>query len=225
MRVSYLIFAVVLAFCAGSGSARDINEVIFHALDVVLRDEMRNGNPYTGFPVMAPYQASEEAVSLNFNQLVELDGDLKTVRIEGLDGYFISEVHLNLLTMRLSFDFAWPQLLFTGWYNLNGRFAGLVPIFGNGNYHIDPKSKFSFDVSYIAAFAFSFKNDMLFSDVRGSGYATIQFVGPNSNLNIADMNVKLNLQSFNVWPLTKFDIEVSNAFPVLDGYSGNFGGW
>lgn len=143
MKSFVLVLVVVFAFFADSGSTRDINDVIFHALDVVLRNEMRNGNPYTGFPVMAPYQAPEEAVSLNFNQLVELDGNLQTVRIDGLDGYSISEVNLNLATMRLNFDFTWPQLLFTGRYNLNGRFAGLIPIFGQGSYHIDPKSEFS----------------------------------------------------------------------------------
>jgi Haemolymph juvenile hormone binding protein (JHBP) len=124
-----------------SNSIRDINEVIFHAFDVVLREEMRTGNPYTGFPIVAPFQTPEVDVSWKFGHLIDLDGALRTVRVDGLDGYHISDVRMSLLTMRFVFDFVWPQVLATGWYNLNGRFAGLIPIFGQGNYRIDPRSE------------------------------------------------------------------------------------
>lgn len=120
---------------------RDINQAIFHAFDVVLREEMRSGNPYTGFPILAPYQNQQVSVSWKFGHLIDLEGELRNVRVDGLDGFRISDVRLSLLTMRFVFDFTWPQVLATGWYNLNGRFAGLIPIFGQGNYRIDPRSE------------------------------------------------------------------------------------
>ena len=101
---------------------------------------MRNGNPETGFPILAPYQNPNLAVSWKFGHLVDLDGEMRNIRIEGLDGFRITDVRLSLLTMRFVFDFTWPQVLATGWYNLNGRFAGLIPIFGQGNYRIEPRS-------------------------------------------------------------------------------------
>lgn len=119
----------------------DLNRALFHALDVVLRAEMRTGNPYTGFPIIAPASVPQSPVDWRFGHLVDLEGELRNVRVEGLDGFIINESRLSLLTMRFTFDFVWPQVLATGWYNLNGRFGGLIPIFGNGNFRIDPRSK------------------------------------------------------------------------------------
>lgn len=143
MKSLIAIFVLVSVFHPGLTVQpfSDINEAIFHALDVVLRQEMRTGNPATGLPILAPFQSPNEEVSMSFGHLVDLDGELRNVRLDGLDTYQIFDVRLSLLTMRLAFDFMWPQLLATGWYNLNGRFAGLIPIYGQGNYRIDPRSK------------------------------------------------------------------------------------
>jgi hypothetical protein len=142
MKKCLVVTLVIASLCSGSQSSiRDVNEVIFHAFDVLLRDAMRSGNPETGFPILAPYQNPNAAVSWKFGHLIDLDGELRNIRIDGLDGFRISDVRLSLLTMRFVFDFTWPQVLATGWYNLNGRFAGLIPIFGQGNYRIDPRSE------------------------------------------------------------------------------------
>lgn len=143
---SFLAVLLVLASLSHEATAQlpnipNLNEVIFHAFDVVLREEMRNGNPDTGFPILAPYQNPNVDVSWKIGSWIDLDGLLRNIRIDGLDGYHISDVRLSLLTMRFQFDFVWPQVLATGWYNLNGRFAGLIPIFGQGNYRIDPRSE------------------------------------------------------------------------------------
>lgn len=140
MRKVFALLAVIATF-GGINSIPNINEVIFHAFDVILREELRNGNPYTGFPILAPFQTDSLEVSWKFGHLIDLDGVLRNVRLEGLDGYQIHDVRLSLLTMRFVFDFVWPQVLATGWYNLNGRFAGLIPIFGQGNYRVDPRSE------------------------------------------------------------------------------------
>lgn len=140
MRKVFALF-VVLASLGGINSIPNINEVIFHAFDVLLRDLMRDGNPESGFPVLAPFQTDNVEVSWKFGHLIDLDGVLRNVRLEGLDSYRISDARLSLLTMRFVFDFVWPQVLATGWYNLNGRFAGLIPIFGQGNYRVDPRSE------------------------------------------------------------------------------------
>lgn len=126
---------------SGPAQARDLNGAIHHAFDVILREEMRNGNPYTGFPIVAPWIVPQIAVSWKFGHLVELDGEMRNFRLDGLDGFIISDVRLSLLTMRFVFDFVWPQVLATGWYNLNGRFGGLIPIFGQGNFRVDPRSE------------------------------------------------------------------------------------
>lgn len=117
----------------------ELNPAIFHALNVLLRGEMRTGNPYTGFPVMAPLRSPRNAVDWRFGHLVDLEGELRNLRIDGLDGFQILDASLNLRTMRFTFDFNFPQVLITGWYNLNGRFGGLIPIFGQGNFVIDPR--------------------------------------------------------------------------------------
>lgn len=88
-----------------------------------------------------PYQNPQLSVSWKFGHLIDLDGELRNIRIDGLDGFRISDVRQSLLTMRFVFDFVWPQVLATGWYNLNGRFAGLITIFGQGNYRVDPRSE------------------------------------------------------------------------------------
>lgn len=119
----------------------ELNPAIFHALNVLLRGEMRTGNPYTGFPVLAPFRSPRNEVDWRFGHLVDLEGELRNLRIDGLDGFQIIEASLNLRTMRFTFDFNFPQILFTGWYNLNGRFGGLIPIFGQGNFVIDPRSE------------------------------------------------------------------------------------
>jgi hypothetical protein len=140
-KFSVVTLLIASLFGGSQSSVRDVNEVIFHAFDVLLRDAMRSGNPETGFPILAPYQNPNAAVSWKFGHLIDLDGELRNIRIDGLDGFRISDVRLSLLTMRFVFDFTWPQVLATGWYNLNGRFAGLIPIFGQGNYRIDPRSE------------------------------------------------------------------------------------
>lgn len=141
MKKFLVISLLIASLCSDSQSSiRDVNEVIFHAFDVLLRDAMRNGNPETGFPILAPYQNPNAAVSWKFGHLIDLDGEMRNIRIEGLDGFRITDVRLSLLTMRFVYDFTWPQVLATGWYNLNGRFAGLIPIFGQGNYRIEPRS-------------------------------------------------------------------------------------
>jgi hypothetical protein len=150
MKSFLIIFVIFTIFCCGSSSQDDdrtsrvisnINEVIFHAFDVLLREKMRSGNPETGFPILAPLQVPSAAVSWQFGHLVDLDGELRNVRVDGLDSYRISDARLSLLTMRFVFDFTWPQVLATGWYNLNGRFGGLIPIFGQGNFRLDPRSE------------------------------------------------------------------------------------
>lgn len=142
MKKFFAVCLLIASLCSKSQSqVRDINEVIFHAFDVLLREQMRTGNPNSGFPILAPYQNPNVAVSWKFGHLIDLEGELRNVRIDGLDGFRISDVRLSLLTMRFVFDFVWPQVLATGWYNLNGRFAGLIPIFGQGNYRIDPRSE------------------------------------------------------------------------------------
>lgn len=102
---------------------------------------MRTGNPYTGFPIMVPLSLDEALMSWNFANLVELDGDLKNVFVSGLDGYQISEALLDFGTSRFNFNFNWPQITAKGFYALSGRFGGLIPIFGQGNYIIDPRSE------------------------------------------------------------------------------------
>lgn len=119
----------------------ELNAAIFHALDVVLRGEMRNGNPYTGFPVMAPFRSDRNAVAWRFGHLVELEGELRNLRIDGLDGFQIIDASLNMRTMRFTYDFIFPSIMISGWYNLNGRFGGLIPIFGQGNFMIDSRSE------------------------------------------------------------------------------------
>ena len=141
MKVFFVVLAVMATMCHETHSISNINEVLRHVFDVVLREEMRTGNPYTGFPILAPYQNPNVEVSWQFGHLIDLDGILRNIRVEGLDGYHISDVRLSLLTMRFVFDFTWPQVLATGWYNLNGRFAGLIPIFGQGNFRVDPRSE------------------------------------------------------------------------------------
>lgn len=136
----FAVLLIVSLLCPGFQS-RGINEALFHAFDVVLREEMRNGNPYTGFPIIAPLQVPSVSVSWKFGHLVELDGELRNLRIEGMDGFIISDVRLSLLTMRFNYDFVWPSVRATGWYNLNGRFGGLIPIFGQGNFLVDPRSE------------------------------------------------------------------------------------
>lgn len=141
MKKFFVVFLFLASLCGHSQSISNINEVIFHAFDVLLRDAMRNGNPETGFPILAPYQNPRADVSWQFGHLIDLDGELRNIRIDGLDGFRITDVRLSLLTLRFVFDFTWPQVVATGWYNLNGRFAGLIPIFGQGNYRIDPRSE------------------------------------------------------------------------------------
>lgn len=155
MKSFLAVFALILVL-SGPAQARDLNGAIHHAFDVILREEMRNGNPYTGFPIVAPWIVPQIAVSWKFGHLVELDGEMRNFRLDGLDGFIISDVRLSLLTMRFVFDFVWPQVLATGWYNLNGRFGGLIPIFGQGNFRVDPRSEWcgcdrkSFENSWIS---------------------------------------------------------------------------
>lgn len=125
----------------GQRSEYELNGAIFHALNVVLRNEMRTGNPYTGFPILAPHRSDRSPVAWRFGHLVDLEGEMRNLRIDGLDGFQILDASLNLRTMRFTFDFNFPQVLATGWYNLNGRFGGLIPIFGQGNFVVDPRSK------------------------------------------------------------------------------------
>jgi hypothetical protein len=143
MMKLYLIFLIfALSFCSQSrsqSSSRDINEVIFHALDVLLREELRKGNEH--FPVLAPFESFEEFITFRVGHLVNLTGVAKNVYIDGLDGYHVIDSRFSKLTMRLAFDIVWPQVLMTGWYNLDGRFGGLIPIYGQGNYRIDLKSE------------------------------------------------------------------------------------
>ncbi|CRK91675.1 CLUMA_CG005324, isoform A [Clunio marinus] len=167
----FAFIILVFVFLPGNKSQSNINDAIHHAFDVILRDLMRNGNPETGFPVLAPTIIPTLDVSWSIGHLVDLDGQLRNFRIDGLDGFRINDVRLSLLTMRFVFDFIWPNVRFTGWYNLNGRFGGLVPIFGQGNFVLEPRN------------------------FRASGFAQIRFLGSNNNLNVTDMDVRLNLPS------------------------------
>lgn len=147
LKMKFLAVLILIpVLCSGSevlrNTEQEINDAIFYALDVVLRNEMRNGNPYTGFPVIAPLLVPLfEDVEWRFGHLVDLEGELRNLRIDGLDGFQIINARLSLLTMRFTFDFLFPNIVATGWYNLNGRFGGLIPIFGQGNFRVDMRSK------------------------------------------------------------------------------------
>jgi hypothetical protein len=142
MKHYLIVLLFTLLFYSHStsqSSNRDINEVIFHALDVLLREELRKGNEH--FPILAPFESLEEFITFRVGHLVNLTGVARNVYIDGLDGYSVIDSRFSKLTMRLAFDIVWPQVLMTGWYNLNGRFGGLIPIYGQGNYRIDLKSE------------------------------------------------------------------------------------
>lgn len=71
-----------------------------------------------------------------------LDGYLRGVQIRGLNGIVVNRISLDWQNLRFDFDITVPHLSLSGnWYDLRGRFVGILPIFGHGPFTIDFWSK------------------------------------------------------------------------------------
>ncbi|XP_055713399.1 uncharacterized protein LOC129807853 [Phlebotomus papatasi] len=72
------------------------------------------------------------------NSLVTLDGYLRGVQIRGLNDIVVNRISLDWQNLRFDFDITVPHLSLSGnWYDLRGRFVGILPIFGHGPFTID----------------------------------------------------------------------------------------
>lgn len=61
------------------------------------------------------------------------------IRIEGLDE-FQGRLQVDLLSLRFPFEFRYDdEITISGFYDMNGRMYGLIPLFGIGNFFIRPK--------------------------------------------------------------------------------------
>ncbi|EDS36845.1 conserved hypothetical protein [Culex quinquefasciatus] len=61
------------------------------------------------------------------------------IHIDGLDA-FQGRLQVDLSTLRFPFEFRYnDELTMNGFYDMNGRVYGLIPIFGIGNFFIRPK--------------------------------------------------------------------------------------
>lgn len=126
-----------------TGRAMDLNEAIFHALDVILREEMRNGNPYTGFPVLAPLSMATVPTEVDLGGLIFFTGFMRNLHVDGIDGYIVHQARLNFANLRFEFDFTWPRMVARGFGDMTGVFGGLIPIFQRGDFHVEFHSEFN----------------------------------------------------------------------------------
>ncbi|XP_058822061.1 uncharacterized protein LOC131683782 [Topomyia yanbarensis] len=103
------------------------------------RQIMRNGNPETGFPVIAPYFNEDLFINASLGGLVDFDVRMTPIHIEGLDA-FVGRLGVDLSNLRFPFEFRYDdEIIINGFYDMNGRLYGLIPIFGVGNVFIRPK--------------------------------------------------------------------------------------
>ncbi|XP_053691326.1 uncharacterized protein LOC128739850 [Sabethes cyaneus] len=103
------------------------------------RQMMRTGNPETGFPVIAPYYNEDLFLNTSLGGLLDFDMRMTPIRIEGLDA-FDGRLSVDLSNLRFPFEFRYnDEIIIDGFYDMNGRLYGLIPVFGVGNMFIRPK--------------------------------------------------------------------------------------
>lgn len=95
------------------------------------------------------------------------------IHIEGLDA-FQGRLQVNLLSLEFPYEFRYDdEIVIRGFYDMNGRMYGLIPLFGVGDFFIRPKG------------------------VRINGTATITDNGEGM-LKLADFTIQLMIDSLEV---------------------------
>jgi Haemolymph juvenile hormone binding protein (JHBP) len=112
MKVFFVIF-LALATSATAQMAPDHNvQAILERFRVMLR----TGNPATGFPVMAPWMLDQHDLVYSLGGIIQLAGEVKRTRIDGLDQFVTNSASFNLGTKRMTFSFALNSVRANGWY-------------------------------------------------------------------------------------------------------------
>lgn len=68
-----------------------------------------------------------------------LDGILKNLVVENLDGFINNKLTFNVITLRSKFNFTFPDVKVRGFEDLWGSVFNLLPIWGYGDFYINPQ--------------------------------------------------------------------------------------
>ncbi|XP_055539990.1 uncharacterized protein LOC129726857 [Wyeomyia smithii] len=134
-----LSLALLTVFVTDVSSQGIIIDAAMRRILENFRNIMRNGNPETGFPVVAPYFNEDFFLNASLGGLLDFDIRMTPIRIEGLDA-FDGRLSVDLSNLRFPFEFRYAdEIIIDGFYDMNGRLYGLIPVFGIGNMFIRPK--------------------------------------------------------------------------------------
>ncbi|XP_058449559.1 uncharacterized protein LOC131429447 [Malaya genurostris] len=165
-----VLMAVMVFGISEASSQRVVTDAIMRRILENFRQLMRTGNPETGFPVIAPYFNEDLSINASLGGLLDFDLRMTPIRIEGLDE-FVGRLQVDLSNLRFPFEFRYDdEIIINGFYDMNGRLYGLIPVFGVGNFFIRPKG------------------------VLASGWATITDDG-NGMLTLSDFSLSLMIDS------------------------------
>ncbi|XP_065092043.1 uncharacterized protein LOC135712884 [Ochlerotatus camptorhynchus] len=137
--VSIVILAIMALGISDVSSQGIIVDAALRRILENFRQLMRTGNPETGMPVLAPYFNENVLMNVSFGGLFEFDARFTPIHIEGLDA-FQGRLQVDLSTLQFPYEFRYDdEIVMSGFYDMNGRMYGLIPIFGMGNFFIRPK--------------------------------------------------------------------------------------
>jgi hypothetical protein len=164
-----VVFCVVFQFAfADSGQYGFIEGIINKKLEE-FREKMKTGDPALGIPPLAPLEIDHVPVKINIGNILELKGDFKNLRIDNLDHFVNNKLDVSIIKMKASFEFTFPDLIFSGFEDVNAKVFSVAPFWAHGNFSIAPK------------------NVQITGDIKVS-------VSLNGNLNLKDMNIGLKME-------------------------------
>lgn len=109
-----------------------IDDSLYNLVDN-LRYSLRCGLP--GMPSLAPFVISSAEIDER-GFLYDVQGNLRNLTLEGLDGYEINTATLNILTLRTSVHLTFPNVALSTFYDLDALLLRFLPIYGHGRMYL-----------------------------------------------------------------------------------------
>ncbi|XP_043264889.1 uncharacterized protein LOC122404732 [Colletes gigas] len=97
-----------------------------------LKDTLKTGNQDLGIPVLDPLQKEHVNVDLNAKGVIELKGALDNFRVHGLSSYTVNQGDFKLAGFLANISLTWNEIDLMTKYNVNGKLADLISIYGDG---------------------------------------------------------------------------------------------
>ncbi|XP_076634825.1 uncharacterized protein LOC143348479 [Colletes latitarsis] len=104
-----------------------------------LKDILKTGNPDFGIPVLDPLKKEHVNVDLNEKGVIELKGALDNFYVYGVSSYTVNQGDFKLAGFLANISLTWNEIDLMTEYNVNGKLADLISIYGKGSIKVQGK--------------------------------------------------------------------------------------